>query len=235
MYTYLVINLLSISVPLWRSFDKRISLNKDWKLVVISIMLPATLFITWDIWFTYLGVWGFNSNYLCGWYIGGLPIEEWLFFICIPYACLFTYVALNYFIKKDVLARFSSGISLVLISGLVIIALFNAEKAYTFSTFISLALLLVLLKYVLRVAFLSRFYLAFIIILIPFFIVNGILTGTGLEDPIVWYDNTENLSLRMGTIPIEDTFYGMMLILMNVTVFEFMKNNNKSTSEKEIR
>ena len=234
MYTYLILNLLSISVPLWRSFDKRISLNKDWRLVVISIMLPATFFIIWDIWFTEIGIWGFNPDYLCGLYIGGLPIEEWLFFVCIPYACLFTYVALNYFIKKDYLLRFSSGITVSLIIGLALVAFLNIEKAYTFSTFISLAIFLLFLKYALKVTFLGRFYIAYGVILIPFFIVNGILTGTGLDEPIVWYNNSENLFLRMGTIPVEATFYGMLLILMNVTLFHFLKKRSLNTSQTKM-
>jgi ligand-binding SRPBCC domain-containing protein len=59
-----------------------------------------------------------------------------------------------------------------------------------------------------------------VIFLFPFLIVNGILTGSFLADPVVWYNNQENLALRIFTIPIEDFVYGLLLFLMNVTIYE---------------
>ena len=67
---------------------------------------------------------------------------------------------------------------------------------------------------------LPHFYLMYVIILIPFFIVNGILTGTGIEGEVVWYNDQENLGVRMLTIPVEDTFYGFALLLLNAFLME---------------
>ena len=66
----------------------------------------------------------------------------------------------------------------------------------------------------------GRFYFAFMFILIPFFIVNGVLTGSWIDEPVVWYNDTENMGLRLGTIPVEDIFYGMLMILSSVTIAE---------------
>jgi lycopene cyclase domain-containing protein len=72
----------------------------------------------------------------------------------------------------------------------------------------------------------GRFYLAYAVILIPFFIVNGILTGSFIEQEVVWYNNEENLGVRIGTVPVEDIFYGMLLILMNVVIYEWLQEKN---------
>ena len=66
---------------------------------------------------------------------------------------------------------------------------------------------------------LGRFYAAYLVHLIPFLLVNGVLTAL----PIVWYNNDQNLSLRIGTIPIEDTMYSMLLLLLNITIYEWLK------------
>jgi lycopene cyclase domain-containing protein len=60
--------------------------------------------------------------------------------------------------------------------------------------------------------------------------VNGILTGTGIEEPIIWYNNDENLGIRIGTIPIEDIFYGMLLVLLNISLFEFFQKKSVKTN-----
>jgi len=97
------------------------------------------------------------------------------------------------------------------------------DRLYTVVTFISLALLLVYFSFFRRTSWLGKLMKIYLFLLIPFFIVNGILTGTGLEAPIVWYNNQENLGVRLLTIPIEDTFYGFELIVLNVFFYEKWK------------
>ena len=76
----------------------------------------------------------------------------------------------------------------------------------------------------------GRFYFAYGVILIPFFIVNGILTGSFISSEVVWYNDAHNLGLRIGTIPVEDIFYGMLLILMNIAIFEWLQERASSYS-----
>jgi lycopene cyclase domain-containing protein len=66
--------------------------------------------------------------------------------------------------------------------------------------------------------------------LIPFFIVNGILTGSFIEVPIVSYDNLENLGIRLFTIPIEDIGYAFSMLFGNLMIFETLKKRFLKTT-----
>lgn len=233
MSTYLFINVLSISVPLLFSFHPRLKFYKQWYAVFTAIIIPGVIFILWDILFTRWGVWGFTPSHLSGVYWFRLPIEEWLFFICIPYACVFTYASLSILVKKDFMGSYAKPISWMLLVVLVVIALINNNRIYTSVTFLGTASFLLFHLLILKSDYLGRFYLGYLVIYIfPFLIVNGILTGSFLTEPVVWYNNAENLSLRIFTIPVEDFVYGMLLYLMNVTVYEKLMTCKKLFAEE---
>ncbi|MBN2348241.1 MAG: lycopene cyclase domain-containing protein [Bacteroidales bacterium] len=227
MSTYLVINILTIGFPLILSFDKKVAFYKLWRYLFPAIFITATTFIVWDVVFTNRGIWYFNKSHLSGLYIFNLPVEEILFFITIPYASVFTYEVLNIYIKRDILQKYQSIISLIIILLLSIIGIINLEKLYTSITFFATAIFLFIADFILHKKFLSRFYLAYVIILFPFLLVNGILTGSFLNEPVVIYNNAEILGLRLFTIPVEDAFYGILLFLCNVFLFEEFRKNRK--------
>ncbi len=218
---YLMLNLGSILVPFIRSFEPRIRYVAKWPGLFLGMFAMGLLFIPWDIAFTHYGVWGFNPTYLTGVTIVNLPIEEWLFFIAIPYACLFIYETLNYFIKRDVLGKAAPVISAVYASTILIIGLLNTDRIYTVLTFLLTAAFLSWVAFALKPKWLGRFYLGYIVSLVPFLAVNGVLTGSWIKDEIVWYNNAENLGIRIGTIPVEDTVYMMLMLLITTVVYEW--------------
>lgn len=227
MSYYLWINILSISVPFIATFDKRLKFHHQWKYLFPAMVATMVVFIPWDVFKTEAGVWGFNATYLLDIYFINLPLEEWLFFIAIPYACLFTYHAFEYLIKKDYLGKYSNAITATLIAALLIVAAANPERTYTFVTFLVTAVFLTLHLFVFKVKYLGRFYFTYIVVLIPFFIVNGALTGSFTPEPVVWYDDTRNLGIRLFTIPIEDAVYGLLLLLMNTTIYEWLRERSR--------
>lgn len=219
-FTYLVIDLLSVAFPLLASFEQRISFWRKWRGLFQGILVMMLLFIPWDVLFTAEKIWGFNDEYLVGIAIAGLPIEEWFFFLLIPYACMFLYEVMRYFIPKDVLDPYARAMAGTLAGILLVVGLIHFDRAYTTVTFLLAAIALGHHAFIARTAWLGRFFIGYAISLVPFFLVNGILTGTFLDRPVVWYNDMENLGIRLGTIPIEDAIYLMLLLLIVTTFYE---------------
>ncbi len=220
---YLLLNVGSFIVPFLFSFHPKLKFYKHWKYLFPAIFITMLVFIPWDVIFTENGFWGFNPDYYLAYTIFSLPIEEWLFFICIPYACIFTHYSLQYiFPNMRLAAKTTKIISYTLLTIFTLGAIVFYDKWYTF---IDLAYGAILLFIVMKVSpkILESYYLTFLVMLLPFFIVNGVLTGSWIESPVVWYNNAENLGIRMGTIPVEDTVYAFTMILSSLFLMQLFR------------
>ncbi len=210
---YLWLDLGSLVLPLLFSFHPKIKFYKRWPIVLPGILVMALVFIPWDIYFTAQGFWGFNSNYLSGIQWLGLPIEEWLFFFCIPYACMFTHHVLSSLVHWWPLSKKTTDwVYLIVVVGLIMGLWYGIDQWYTATAFIY-ALLILGLTQNTAPQILPTFFMSYLIILIPFFIVNGVLTGSGIPEPVVWYNDNQNFGVRLGTIPLEDTMYNLGMLL----------------------
>lgn len=225
-WIYLLVDFFTVLLPFIFSFHPRINFHRYFKTFLLSNIAVSLVFIAWDILFTRLGIWGFNPDYVAGIYFFNLPLEEILFFTCIPFSCVFTYHCLNLFYKIHWKSKTENRFVLVVSFLLFITGIIFHDKLYTSSVFISLPVVLVVMNYFIKINWLAKLVLIYPVLLIPFFIVNGILTGSGLQHPVVWYNDAENLGLRLLTIPVEDVFYGFELILLNVFFYEYLKNKS---------
>lgn len=218
---YLWLNLGSFVIPFLYSFHPKLKLYKKWKYIFPAIIIMMLFFIPWDIVFTQKGIWGFNPIYLTGIYIANLPLEEWLFFICIPYACIFTHYALLHYLPNWKLSEKSTtALSYTLIAAMMLLIVLFYDRWYTFVNYgYAVILIFLVLKY--RKDLLQQYFLTFLVMLIPFFFVNGILTGSFIEEQVVWYENSQNLGVRMFTIPVEDSMYAFTMILTPLVLTEY--------------
>jgi len=219
---YLWVNLGAIFFPFILSFNKLGHFYKRWKAVFISIAIMAAFIISWDVLFTIWGVWGFNEEYLLGPSFLHLPLEEWLFFLCIPYAFMFLYDQLVILKVKNILAPAEKYLDYFFLIVAFVYLVAGFGNIYT--TTISILVILFILKMAkLNPQHRVRSYLSSMIILIPFTLVNGWLTGYITPDPIVWYNDAENLGIRFLTIPIEDYLYYFLMYGINYVVYEQIK------------
>jgi len=229
-FTYLGLLLITIAYPIYKTFDPRLRFHKKLVYILPAIIVTAIPFLIWDVIFEHHQIWSFNSDYTLGINILGLPLEEWLFFFIVPYACFFIYEVVKYFskvIKIPYIKRISTLIAILLLTAGI---LFN-HLDYTFVGFILASGVLFIIVFNQKLhSKLSGYFKGYIVSLLPFFLVNGILT----KMPVVLYNNNENLSFRIYTIPIEDMVYLLSLLFINFAIYETIKQyaeKEKPTSE----
>ena len=223
MWLYIILLLSSLSVPLVLSFDKKLQLYKQWKYIIPSILIIAAFYILADIYMTKTGVWGFDSRYHLNILIANLPLEEWLFFLFIPYACVFLHECMVlYFPGLKLNLKWSRIIIVFLILMAVVVLVFYFDRTYTVYIF-SLVIIALSLAFVDSTKQISSFFVSFLLILIPFIIVNAILTGSFIDHQVVWYNDQENMGIRILTIPVEDVGYAFSMVLFNLLLISNLK------------
>lgn len=231
-YIYLLTDIACLAIPFAASFHPAIAFHRQWRFFLLPCILTALFFLVWDAIFVHLHVWGFNKQYLLGPSLLGLPLEEIGFFFCIPYACVFTYYCVKRFVHKASEKKMNSFIGVLGIL-LLSVAILRYNYLYTSICFSLLGIFLLLL-FSFRLHYLGHFFLSFLIILLPFLLSNGVLTGMFTDAPVVWYNDACNLGIRIITIPVEDIFYAMLLLLMNVTGFELLAARRQVRDEYEL-
>jgi hypothetical protein len=192
------------------------------------MLITSAIYLIWDVIFTALGIWHFNPEYVTGFYIINLPWEEIFFFVAVPYACLFIYACLRHYLPKIEHRNMGRLISLLLLSFSIGMVVLHYNKLYTAVTFSLLAFTILNQLLVTRGSYITHLYVAWLISVIPMFVVNGLLTGL----PILIYENTENMGIRIPSllpgmqygIPLEDFFYNLLYMMWMIWIFEARKN-----------
>ena len=237
-YLYLTVDLAVLAIPLALSFDRKVRFVRFWPALFPAIAVMMALFIPWDVAFTEQGVWGFNPAYLSGVWIAGIPLEEWLFFLCIPYACVFTYESLKHYVPNPPWRPLAIPATALLAVAAAAIALKMPERSYIATTCALTAILCTGLavaaarREVVR-EWNHQLWFAYLPLLVPFILSNGILTGLHfwrypilnrdveqITDQIVWYNNGHNLSIRIFSMPVDDLFYGFLMIALTIISYE---------------
>lgn len=218
-FTYLFLMIFTLLGPMIMSFEKQIHFKKYWKITIKSILIPAIVFIIWDYIYTNWGVWSFNDVYITGFKILNLPIEEISFFFIVPFACIFIYETVHFVFKLNLSTKQNKLIHEFLAFALMLVGIYFYDRLYTSVTFIFTSLSIYYLNVSKYQNTLHKFTFAYLFCLIPFLIVNGILTFL----PVVIYNNFENLQIRIISIPVEDVFYGYLLVVWSVIQYEEYK------------
>lgn len=217
---YLILNIAIISIPLFFSFDKNVRYYTKFFPLSLSILVVSTFYIVWDVIFTANNIWSFNPVYLIGLTIFNLPLEEVLFFVTVPYSCVFIYEVVKFYLNDKTIEA-AIPISLISTALIFITGLIFISNTYTSIVLIVTSAFFVITYFINQSLLRSSVYwISMLLTLIPFLIVNYILTSL----PVVMYNPNEITELYAVTIPAEDFFYSFSLISFYILVYEiFMK------------
>ncbi len=223
-YLYLLLDGVVLLPPLILSFEQRMNYYRQWIPLFIAILFIGSIFIFSDIVFTKYGIWGFHKNYLIGIFFFGLPFEEVLFFVVVPFASIFIHDSLVFqFPSLRAGKRITVFTSITIVIFSLVVFLTFAGRLYTqFSALLVIITTLIGLKII---SLLQHFFISFLINFLPFFLMNSVLTGGFLQSTIVWYNPDHITGLRLYTIPLEDIGYCYGLLLSILLLRKYIMRN----------
>ena len=222
-YTFLLINLILIVIPFALMLDHKVIGVDKIKSTILPSIIVTFVFSEVAVFLTGLKAWNFNLVYLIGSSYRGLPLEEYLFLFAFSFAGLGVYNYLNAKFPKNELQKYSLTLSNIMMGICIAFIFFGYDKWYTVITFSFLILLLFGVEYINKLRFMYRFYRVFVVMLIPFYIIYGIICNL----PILQYDIKQNIRFSLFKIPFENYFFTMATLLLGVYLLETLKSRRK--------
>ncbi|QIA06289.1 lycopene cyclase domain-containing protein [Draconibacterium halophilum] len=219
--SYLLLLLIFLVIPITLSFQKKVRFVFRLKYILPAIIFAGAIFVMWDIRFTQMRIWSFNPDYLSGIELLRLPIEEWLEFLIIPLSSIYIYEWLKVRFEDFEKPEFFVIVSLVLLLITGVLAYVFRTRMFSFFTFFLSAIYLGYTVFRNRFKkYYTKFYLALVISLIPFLIVSAILNSL----PAIVYDSAHTMGLAFLGVPVEKIGYLFLLLLINVTIYEYLSS-----------
>ncbi len=199
-----------------RFYQADFQFRKVW---LLPTFLVAALYIFWDLLFSHLRIWGFNEKYTSDLRIGFFPMEEILWFLVIPFACLFIYTLIA---KKEIKKPINAGwIYMVIASVAGLFYIWQFDRLYS-ATAAGSVILVLLYSYVYFNDGIYNYFKTFIVMCIPLFLFDGLLTGMFTQEPVVVYNPLEFSNIRIVSIPIEDFMFGFSYIYAIILCKDFL-------------
>ena len=205
-HLYSLIALAVFAGPFALSFHESVKFYTHWPAAGLALAVTGILYLFWDSLVVRRGDWAFNPKFTGDFRIFHLPIGEILFFLAVPYACLFLFeVVRHYFPTVDL---FPVQATSLYIGAMVFVAAawFFRHLGYTLLSLASVAIFLSTLALTYpSLAGRSEFWIWFGLCFVAFSVVNGIYTAL----PTIFYNPKAMWGIRVGPIPLEDFFYNL--------------------------
>ena len=173
----------------------------------------------WNKRFIELGIWEYNPNYITGIEFLAVPIEEWISFLIIPLSSAYIYEWLKIKFENFEYANVFVALSLLIFALSAILAYSSRKNLFTFFTFFLTAIYLgyMIFRNRFKTNF-TKFYLAYAITLLPFFLVSVIVNAL----PVIIYNTTHIKGLALIGVPVEKFGYLFLMLLITISSYEYL-------------
>lgn len=95
-FTYLLVLAFIFLGSAWLEIALRTRVFRRWKRLLLSLSVPAAIFVVWDAWAIATGHWSIDPASTVGLNLFGiLPIEELIFFLVVPTASILSLEAVR--------------------------------------------------------------------------------------------------------------------------------------------
>ena len=215
-WLYTLIPLAIIAGPLALSFDQKVHFISHIVPVLVATLSIGCLYLLWDIVVVKRGDWAFNDQFVGQARIFNLPIGEILFFLTVPYACLFLYEVGVAYIGRAMVLAWPVWASWVLAGIAIIAVVVYRRQGYTVLALGSMAVFLVAQAMVFpELPGRSDFLFFMGSGLLVFVLFNGIYTAL----PTIFYNQHAIWGVRVFSIPLEDFFYNIAYLGLSLLVY----------------
>jgi lycopene cyclase domain-containing protein len=216
-FTYLLVNLFIFLPTLVLSFRTDVRPHLHWRAYLAAFLCVCVPFIAWDVWAYNQGHWSFNQEYVTGLELLNLPLEEWLFFVTVPFAMIYVWGVIKKFIPDQPVKILWPLIGFGFVSATAVFWLASYwQNGYT-RTVAVITLIAVIILSISRLAYTVRFWVFQLAALVLFIIFNTILTSV----PIVQYGTEAIIGTRFITIPLEDFLFNFALLNLFLLAFNY--------------
>ncbi|KAF0239238.1 MAG: lycopene cyclase domain-containing [Prolixibacteraceae bacterium] len=221
-YWYALVLIVMAVITMFLFVKKTIVFFTELKYMLPAIIFSGAIFILFNHRLLETGILSFNSNFLTGKYLFSLPVEEWLFLLIISLFSFSVYILITVLFPNFERPNLFLVISVVLLLGFGLVAWHFRQKLIPFFIFF---LLTIYFGYtIFRNRFkmhLTKFYISYAIAVIPYFLIKGLLYSL----PVISYNTGYTLGIRLLGTPVEEFGYFFLLMLINVTIFEYLKGH----------
>ena len=219
--TYLFLLLIYLVIPVILGFQKNVRFVFRLRYFVPAALFSALIFLMLEWRFISSSIWTFNGDYLTGLSLLKIPVEEWLSLFIIAFSSAYIYEWLKIRFKDFEKPNLFLAISLVLFVVYAVLAYVFRRNLFSFFTFFLTAIYLGYTVFRNRYKkHFTKFYLAWLITLLPFFIVSFISNLL----PVVIYNAAHIIQVNVLGIPVERFVYLYLLLLINFTIYEFISD-----------